>query len=73
MKSIEITMDENKFDETNEICKRIGMTMDEYIFKALTHYNQFQIRKDLEEKLHFESKLVRKKSIKVCKEFDNLS
>lgn len=66
-------MDENKFDETNELCKRMRMTMDEYISEALDHYNQFQIRKLLEEQLHFESKLVRNESIKVCKQFNELS
>ncbi|GHB33124.1 hypothetical protein [Mongoliitalea lutea] len=73
MKTVEINLDESKFNETNELRKRMGMTMAEYVSEALTLYNQSQRRRLLEEKLQFESKLVWKESIKVCREFDKLS
>lgn len=73
MKTVEINLDESKFNETNELRKRMGMTIAEYVSEALTLYNQSQRRRLLEEKLHFESKLVWKESIKVCREFDELS
>ena len=73
MKTVEINLDESKFNETNELRKRMGMTMTEYVSEALNLYNQSQSRRLLEEKLHFESKLVWKESIKACREFDELS
>jgi hypothetical protein len=73
MKTVEINLDESKLNETNELRKRMGMMMAEYVSEALTLYNQSQRRRLLEEKLHFESKLVWKESIKVCREFDELS
>ena len=57
--------------ETEKILSKICMPRNIYINEAINHYNKFQKRQLLEQRLQFESKLVQKDSMKVLKDFEN--
>ncbi len=72
MKTLSLKLDDSIFQETEKLVKEINKPRNRYINDALNFYNKIQNRKILSKKLEVESKLVRKESIKVLKEFEKL-
>jgi hypothetical protein len=71
MKTVSLKIDDTTFGETEKILSKICMPRNRYINEAINHYNKFQKRQLLEQRLQFESKLVQKDSMKVLKDFEN--
>ncbi len=73
MKSLSLKLEENIFDETEQIRHRMKKTRNGYINEALEFYNMLQKRKTLSKELKKESNLVRDESMKILKEFEVLN
>ncbi|MCE2790157.1 MAG: hypothetical protein LW630_09625 [Saprospiraceae bacterium] len=72
MKSISLKIDDEIFGETEKILSRIKKTRTRYINDALDSYNKQQRRILLEQKLKYESDLVKKDSLDVLNEFERM-
>ncbi len=72
MKSIFFNLDEEIFSETEQILSVLKITRNKYINDALDYYNKYQRKKMMESRLIIESALVRKESLSVLKEFEDL-
>lgn len=72
MKTVSLKLDDSVFIETEKILSDISITRNRYINEALNFYNKIQKKKLLEKQLKMESEIVRKDSINVLKEFENL-
>jgi len=75
MKTISLKIDDSIFGETETILNSIKKPRNRYINEAIAYYNIAQKRILLQQKMHFESKLVSESSMEVLKEFaqiDNL-
>jgi hypothetical protein len=72
MKSIFFNLDDEIFNETELILSGMKMSRNKYINDALEWYNKFQRKKMMESKLISESEAVRKESLSVLKEFEDL-
>lgn len=72
MKTISLKIDENIFQETEEVLSKIKKARNRYINEALNYYNTIQRRKLIEKRLNMESELVKDESLKVLEEFDKI-
>ena len=72
MKSIFFNLDEEIFSETERILSVLKISRNKYINDALDFYNQYQRKKMMESRVIIESELVRKESLSVLKEFEDL-
>ena len=72
MKTLSLKLDNNVFEETEQLLDKIQKTRNRYINEALHYYNQIQKKKLIEQMLIQDSKLVSEESIKVLHEFENL-
>ncbi|HPJ79112.1 MAG TPA: hypothetical protein P5086_13430 [Prolixibacteraceae bacterium] len=72
MKSIFFNLDDVIFNETERILSGMKISRNKYINDALEWYNKFQRKKMMELKLISESEAVRKESLSVLKEFEDL-
>ena len=72
MKSIFFNLDDEIFNETERILSGMKISRNKYINDALEWYNKFQRKKMMESKLISESEAVRKESLSVLKEFEDL-
>ena len=72
MKTVSLKIDDSIFGETEKILSRIKKPRNRYINEALEYYNRIQKRMILEKKLKKESELVKKDSISVLKEFEDI-
>ena len=72
MKNISLKLDESIFSETERILSRIKKPRNRYINEAIAYYNRLQKRKLLEKKLKKESELVKRDSMAVLHEFENI-
>jgi len=72
MKTISLKLDESIFGETEKILALMKKPRNRYINEAIENYNKLQKRMILETKLKMESELVKKDSIAVLKEFEEL-
>lgn len=72
MKSVSLKIDDSVFRETEKILSTINKPRNRYINEAIDHYNKIQKRLILEKRLKKESELVKKDSIKVLKEFEDI-
>jgi len=72
MKNISLKLDESIFSETEQILSRIKKPRNRYINEAIAYYNRLQKRILLEKKLKKESELVKKDSMSVLHEFENI-
>ncbi len=72
MKSIFFNLDDEIFNETELILSGMKVSRNKYINDALEWYNKFQRKKMMELKLISESEAVRKESLSVLKEFEDL-
>jgi predicted transcriptional regulator len=72
MKTVSLKIDDSIFGETEKILSRISIPRNRYINEAIEYYNKVQKRQILEKKLKAESSLVKKESINVLKDFENI-
>jgi predicted transcriptional regulator len=73
MKTVSLKIDDSIFVETEKILSGINMPRNRYINEAIAYYNKVQKRQLLEKRLKAESALVREDSMKVLKDFENIS
>ncbi|MBW8326782.1 MAG: ribbon-helix-helix domain-containing protein [Prolixibacteraceae bacterium] len=72
MKTISLKLDESIFGETEKILALMKKPRNRYINEAIENYNKLQKRMILETKLKMESELVKKDSLAVLKEFEEI-
>ena len=72
MKTVSLKIDDLIFGETEKILSRIKKPRNRYINEAIDYYNKFQKRLILEKRLKMESELVKKDSISVLKDFEEI-
>ena len=72
MKTVSLKIDDSIFGETEKILSRMKKPRNRYINEALDYYNRLQRRLIIEKRLKIESELVKKNSISVLKEFEEV-
>lgn len=72
MKTISLKIDDSIFGETEKILSQMKKPRNRYINEAIEYYNQFQRRLIIEKRLKKESELVKKDSMSVLKEFEDI-
>lgn len=72
MKNVSLKIDNSIFGETEKILSIIKKPRNRYINEAIDYYNKLQRRLLLEKKLKKESDLVKKDSMSVLKEFEEI-
>ena len=72
MKTISLKIDDSIFIETEKILSKVKKSRNRYINEALDHYNRFQRRMILENKLRKESDVVREDSIDILMDFEDI-
>jgi len=72
MKTLSLKLDENIFEETEEILKEKNIARNRYINQAIEFYNRFQKRKKMSAEFAKASKLVADSSMEIISEFDAL-
>lgn len=72
MKSLSLKLEENVFEETENIIARLNKPRNRYFNEAIEFYNLLQKRKLLSKQLEKESALVREESMKILAEFEEL-
>jgi len=72
MKNLSLKLEDNIFQETENILAKVHKNRNRYINEALEFYNKHQKRKLLAQQLDKESKLVAGESLSVLAEFEAL-
>jgi len=72
MKTVSLKIEDSIFGETEKILSRISIPRNRYINEAIEYYNKIQKRQILEKKLKIESNLVKKDSLNILKDFENI-
>ena len=72
MKTVSLKIDDSIFGETEKILSRIDKSRNRYINEALDYYNGVQRRLFLEKRLKRESQLVKKDSLSVLNDFEEI-
>ncbi len=72
MKTVSLKIDDSIFRETEKILSSIKKPRNRYINEAIDHYNRLQRRIILEKRLKKESDLVKKDSMIVLKDFEEI-
>ena len=72
MKTVSLKIDDAIFGETEKILSRVKKPRNRYINEAIDYYNRFQKRIILEKRLKKESELVKKDSMTVLKDFEEI-
>lgn len=72
MKTISLKIDDSIFGETEKILSRMKKPRNRYINEALEYYNHLQKRLLIEKKLKKESALVKKDSMNILKDFEEI-
>jgi hypothetical protein len=72
MKTVLLKIDDSIFGETEKILSRIKKPRNRYINEAIDYYNRIQRRLMLEKKLKRESDLVKKDSMSILKDFEDI-
>ncbi|MFK7932031.1 MAG: hypothetical protein AB8G22_00895 [Saprospiraceae bacterium] len=73
MKSISLKLSEEILIDTDDLIGNLSISRNRYINEAIDFYNQHQRRQLLKEQLNKESELIRKDSLEVLHEFENLA
>jgi ribosomal 50S subunit-associated protein YjgA (DUF615 family) len=71
-KSLSLKLNDDIFEEVEDIIHKIKIPRNKYINEALSLYNQLNRKKIIKKQLEFESKLVRENSMEVLEEFEKL-
>lgn len=72
MKTLSLKLDDNIFDDTEEITSRLKLARNRYINEALNMYNLYNKRQMLRKQLLKESQLTSTDSMSVLHEFEKL-
>ena len=72
MKTLSLKLDDNIFNETEDVLNKVKKSRNRYINEAVDYYNRLNKRNLISIKLSKESKLVRKESLSVLAEFESL-
>ena len=72
MKTLSLKLDDNIFKETEEVLTKVKKSRNRYINEAVDYYNRINKRNLIAKKLTKESGLVKKESLAVLSEFENL-
>ena len=72
MKTLSLKLDDNIFDETEDLLTKVKKSRNRYINEAVDYYNQINKRNLIARKLTKESRLVKKESLLVLAEFEAL-
>ncbi|WP_293297098.1 hypothetical protein [Pedobacter sp. UBA4863] len=72
MKTLSLKLDDDIFNETEEITERLKMARNRYINEALRVFNEYQKRKTLKNKLLQESRAAYGNSLEVLEEFERI-
>lgn len=72
MKTISLKIDDSIFGETEKILSSMKKPRNRYINEALDYYNQVQKRLMIEKRLKKESALVKKDSMNVLTDFEEI-
>ena len=69
MKNLSLKLEDDIIEEAERISSRLNIARNKYINEAINIYNLVNKRRLLKKQLAIESKLVRKNSLEVLKEF----
>jgi hypothetical protein len=72
MKTLSLKLDDNIFDETEDVLTKVNKSRNRYINEAVDYYNRVNKRNLISRKLTKESRLVKKESLVVLAEFESL-
>ena len=72
MKTVSLKIDDSIFRETEKILSSIKKPRNRYINEAINHYNRLQRRIILEKRLRKESDIVKRDSMTVLKDFEEI-
>jgi hypothetical protein len=72
MKTLSLKLDDNIFDETEDIVIKLKKSRNRYINEAVDYYNRINRRSLISKKLTRESKIVKRESLAVLAEFETL-
>ena len=72
MKTLSLKLEDNIFQETEDVLSKVKKSRNRYINEAVDYYNRINKRSLISKKLTKESKLVKKESLLVLTEFENL-
>jgi hypothetical protein len=72
MKTLSLKLDDNIFDETEDLLTKVKKSRNRYINEAVDYYNRINRRNLIARKLTIESRLVKKESLLVLAEFEAL-
>lgn len=72
MKTLSLKLDDNIFNETEDVLTKVKKSRNRYINEAVDYYNRINKRNLLAQKLAKESRLVKKESLSVLDEFERL-
>lgn len=72
MKTLSLKLDDEIFDEAEELTSKLKLARNRYINEAVNVYNQYNKRKLLKKQLLKESKLTMEDSMEVLREFEKL-
>ncbi len=70
MKTLSLKLDDNIFEEAEEMTAKLKLARNRYINEAVNIYNLFNKRRLLKKQLAKESKLTSKDSMDVLREFE---
>jgi len=73
MKTLSLKLDDNIFNETEQVLAMKKKSRNRYINEAVDYYNRLNKRSILAAKLSKESKLVKDESLLILSEFENLN
>ncbi|HBQ83167.1 MAG: hypothetical protein A2X05_18220 [Bacteroidetes bacterium GWE2_41_25] len=72
MKTLSLKLDDNIFDETEDLLTKVKKSRNRYINEAVDYYNRINRRSLIAKKLAKESRIVKKESLTVLAEFETL-
>jgi hypothetical protein len=72
MKTLSLKLDDNIFNETEDVLVKVKKSRNRYINEAVDFYNRVNKRNLISKKLAKESKLVKNESLAVLAEFESL-
>jgi len=72
MKTLSLKLEDNIFQETEDVLSKVKKSRNRYINEAVDYYNRINKRNLISKKLAKESKLVKKESLLVLNEFESL-
>jgi hypothetical protein len=72
MKTLSLKLDDNIFNDTEDVLVKVKKSRNRYINEAVAYYNRINKRNLISRKLTKESRLVKNESLVVLAEFESL-